>query len=1145
MTGTAIEAFIARWTAAEQAERTNAQPFLIDLCDLLGVDRPEPAKGGTGPYRFERHVTHHEADDRRTTRRIDLYKRDCFILEAKQGANVITQPELFFPGQGEATHRQMVRNSAGWAQHMLKAKGQAEGYVRDLPTDEASPPFLIICDVGFCFDIYADFSGTGRHYVQFPDRAGFRLYLTDLRRPEIRDRLIAIWNDPLSLDPARRRTEVTQDIAKYLALLVHALEKRHAPDAVAFFLMRCIFCMFAQSVNLLPDKATFTDVLLSCRGNPKRFVGLVGELWRQMNSGGFSAAAGAAVRRFNGGLFAAGSSGAEPLPVTEDEIDLLITAARRDWANVEPAIFGTLLENALTDRQRGELGAHFTPRAFVERLVLPTVMEPLRADWDGFKAASYNRLEAGDRDGAAKILRDFHDKLCAVRVLDPACGTGNFLYVTLEMMKRLEGEVLDALTNVRRSEDDRLAFAGASVDPHQFLGLEKNPRAVPVAELVLWIGYLQWHFRTMGAAPPAEPILKDFKNIRRGDALITYEREELLRDADGKLITHWDGRTFKPHPVTGADVPDEAARVEVVRLIKPKMAVWPEADFIVGNPPFIAGKDMRAELGEGYATALWKTYKKVPKSADIAMFFWWKAAQAVAGTKSVTRRFGFITSNSIRQTFCRRVIAEALTARRPLRLVFAIPDHPWSDGEGSAAVRIAMTVAEREVRGSDAAGLLQKVVSERASADGVPDVALSATSGIINPDLSIGIDPDRALPLRANEKLCSPGVKLHGAGFIVTSAQAAALGLGRVAGLERHIRPYLNGRDLTQRSRDMMVIDLFGLDESTARTRFTAAFQHVLLHVKPARDQNLRPSYRDYWWIFGEPRTDLRESTRGLTRYIATVETAKHRPFCFLPAAVLPDNMLVCIATGDAFHLGVLSSRFHVAWALAAGGTLEDRPRYNKTRCFDPFPFPVASASQRAKIAALAEELDALRRTRLDAHPQLTMTGLYNVLEKLRAEQPLTPAEQDIHDAGHVSILLHLHDALDIAVAEAYGWPHDLPAADIVARVVTLNLARQAEEAEGLVRWLRPEFQAPIEQRRAAQSVMAIDEESEAALPRWPAREPDRFVALRAALAALPGKPADLTRRFESANAAKVREMLETLAALGQARLGIDGRYYL
>ena len=399
--------------------------------------------------------------------------------------------------------------------------------------------------MGFCFDIYADFSGTGRHYAQFPDREGFRVYLADLRREEIRDRLVAIWQAPHTLDPARRRTEVTREIAEYLARLARALEARYAADSVAFFLMRCLFCMFAQSVGLLPERTTFTDLLARCRGTPEKFVGLVGELWRQMNTGGFSAAAEAVVRRFNGGLYA---GSAEPLKVTADEIDLLEIAARRDWANVEPAIFGTLLENALTVRQRGQLGAHFTPRAFVERLVLPTVMEPLRAEWDGYKAASYKCLEAGDREAAAAVLREFHARLCAVRVLDPACGTGNFLYVTMELMKRLEGEVLDALANLLPGEGDRLALTGASVDPHQFLGLEKNPRAVPVAELVLWIGFLQWHFRTMGAAPPAEPIMYDFHNIRHADALLIYDDEVLVRGTGGVPVTRWDGRTTKPHP---------------------------------------------------------------------------------------------------------------------------------------------------------------------------------------------------------------------------------------------------------------------------------------------------------------------------------------------------------------------------------------------------------------------------------------------------------------------------------------------------------------------------------------------------------------------------------------------------------------------
>ncbi len=1136
---TTIERFIARWNGAEQAERTNASPFLIELCNLLGVEQPAPARGGTGDYRFERSVTHRELGARETTRRIDLYKRACFILEAKQGANTAQPAPLFMP-HTETARRQAVRNSPGWMQHMLRAKGQAEGYVRDLPTDEPAPPFLIVCDVGFCFDVYADFSGTGRHYVQFPDRESFRIYLTDLPRPDIRERLAAIWQLPHSLDPARERAKVTQKVAAQLAELAKRLERRHQPDAVAAFLMRCLFCMFAQSVNLLPEPTSFTDVLRNCRGAPEKFVGLVGELWRTMNAGGFSAAAGAMVRRFNGGMYA---GGCEPLRVTPDEIGLLIEAAGRDWANVDPAIFGTLLEHALTSRERGRLGAHFTPRAFVERLVLPAVMEPLRAEWDGFKAASHARLEAGDREGAARLLRDFHARLCDVRVLDPACGTGNFLYVTMEMMKRLEGEVLDALASVAPGEGDRLALAGASVDPHQFLGLEKNPRAVPVAELVLWIGYLQWHFRTHGAVPPAEPILRDFRNIRHCDALLEADAEEPVRDRHGRLVTRWDGRSLKRHPVTGEDVPDEGARMEVTRLRRPRMAAWPDADFIVGNPPFIAGKDMRAELGEGYATALWATYKQVPSSADLAMFFWWRAAQALRRPEPVARRFGFITSNSVRQTFCRRVVAEAMAAPRPLRLVFAIPDHPWSDGAGSAAVRIAMTVAERAVRGGDDTGTLLRVTAERATAEGVPDVALSMTTAVINPDLSVGADPDQATPLRANENVSSPGMKLHGAGFIVTPTQADTLGLGRLPGLEQHLRPYLNGRDLTQRSRGVMVIDLFGLSESAARRRFPAVFQHVLSRVKPERDANARATYRENWWLFGEPRSVLREAVNGLSRYIATVETAKHRPFCFLPASVVPDNMLVCIASDDAFHLGVLSSRIHVAWALAAGGTLEDRPRYNKTRCFDPFPFPDATATLRHEIAAIAEELDALRRTRLDGDPHLTMTGLYNVLEKLRASQPLSAAERHTHDCGHVSILRRLHDELDAAVARAYGWPHDLPAAEIVARVVALNQARRAEEAAGFVRWLRPEFQARQERRQAVQAAMPVEQGEDATLPAWPTRDPERFVALRAVLATSPGKPADLSRRFARANPNKIRDMLQTLTALGQARRNGDGRY--
>lgn len=439
---------------------------------------------------------------------------------------------------------------------------------------------------------------------------------------------------------------------------------------------------------------------------------------------------------------------------------------------------------------------------------------------------------------------------------------------------------------------------------------------------------------------------------------------------------------------------------------------------------------------------------------------------------------------------------------------------------------------------------MQRVTEERPGSDDVPEVELNRTLGDINADLTIGAPPDAALPLRANEGLSSRGMALHGAGFIVSPEKACALGLGRVLGLEKHLRPYLNGRDLTQRSRGMMVIDLDGLSEQQVRRAFPDVYQHVLAHVKPERDQNNEPYRRENWWLFGRNNALLRSALRGLPRYIATVETAKHRVFCFLPATVLPDNMLVCIASDDALHLGVLSSRIHVAWALAAGGTLEDRPRYNKTRCFDPFPFPLASPAQRAAIAAIAEELDAHRRTRLDANPNLTITGLYNVLEKLRAGAPLTDAEREIHDQGHVSILRDLHDRLDREVAAAYGWRPDLSAPEIVARIVALNATRRAEEAGGVIHYLRPDFQAPGATTRAVQTALDVPEQETADTTPWPSHYPDQFITLRAALAHAPATPQDLTRRFPQAKRTKLKQMLETLVALGQAHRAQDGRYY-
>ena len=230
-------------------------------------------------------------------------------------------------------------------------------------------------------------------------------------------------------------------------------------------------------------------------------------------------------------------------------------------------------------------------------------MEPLRADWGNVQASALTLARDGKLAEARDAVRDFHRQLCEIRVLDPACGSGNFLYVALKLMKRLEGEVTALLAELGENQA-AFSLAGHTVDPHQFLGLEVNPWAAAVAELVLWIGYLQWHFRTHGTASPAEPVLRDFKNIKNRDPVLTWASRKPRLDAQGKPVTRWDGETTTRHPVMGEDVPDPAAGMQVYDYLKPAPATWPEADFIIGNPPFIRASRLRDAVGDGYAEAL-------------------------------------------------------------------------------------------------------------------------------------------------------------------------------------------------------------------------------------------------------------------------------------------------------------------------------------------------------------------------------------------------------------------------------------------------------------------------------------------------------------------------------------------------------------
>ncbi|HKJ75915.1 MAG TPA: DNA methyltransferase, partial [Gammaproteobacteria bacterium] len=794
----------------------------------------------------------------------------------------------------------------------------------------------------------------------------------------IRERLRLLWLEPDRLDASKHAARVTRAVSAKLAELARSLERDGLEvERVAHFLKRCLFTMFAEDVELLPEDS-FTTLLERLRENPEHFPDAMRALWQTMNTGGYEGQLMQRLQRFNGGLF----QDIDPIPLTAEQIGLLIQAARTDWRFVEPAIFGTLLERALDPRERHKLGAHYTPRAYVERLVMPTIIEPLREEWNTVQVAAEAWLQKDKPDKAVAELQNFHYKLCQTRILDPACGSGNFLYVSLEHLKRLEGEVLNL---IRDLSGGQAAFdtEGLTVDPHQFLGLEINPRAAAITEIVLWIGYLQWHYRLHGRLNLPEPILRDFHNIEHRDALIEYDAREPMCDEAGEPVIIWDGISFKESPVTGELVPDEAQRIPVYRYINPRRAEWPEAEFIVGNPPFIGASTMRRALGDGYVDAVRETFKGVvPDSADFVMYWWHIAAEKVR--KGAARRFGFITTNSLRQTFNRRVVEPHLNdSKKPLSLVFAIPDHPWVDSADGAAVRIAMTVGGP----GDQSGTVRQVISERETDDDARIVEMNNREGKLFADLAAGANVAGATALQANQFISSPGVKLHGAGFIVTPKQASELGLGSASELARVIRQYRNGRDLTQRPRGVMVIDLFGFGIHEVKDQFPTIYQWVLERVKPERDQNKRTSYRENWWVFGEARKDWRQMSQGLSRYIATVETTKHRVFQFLDADILPDNMLVNIALDRPNFLGVLSSRIHVVWALAAGGRLGmgNDARYNKTRCFETFPFPGLTNTQANTIADLAERIDAHRKRQQTEHPDVTLTGMYNVLEKLRS----------------------------------------------------------------------------------------------------------------------------------------------------------------
>lgn len=922
------------WSASTGNERAVFQSWLLGLCEALDVDPPVPP---TADYRFELPVHAVDREGRESTNFIDCWKAGHFAMEAKAQADGKNTDAL-----------------------LRKAYGQLRNYIAHVSGD--APPYLMAVDVPRTLIVWDRWSGA---YGDFA--AGRRIRLATLHeRPDDIALLRDIFEQPQVRDPRGRAQAVTKQIATGLAQLAARMEARGLEtEAVARFLMRCVFCCFAEDIGLLPSML-FRRTLETARasGDADHLARALTSLWETMDRGGMYGAE--LLHRFNGHFFKV----VESLPLQSDELVLLIEAAKHDWSRVEPSIFGTLLVRALDPEERHRLGAEYTPREFIERLVEPTVVEPIRERWTAVQAAvlqledewtkeeerkaaepkEFRKRKAKAKQfalpqpiaEAVKRLMAFHTWLRGLQFLDPACGSGNFLYVTMAAVKRIELEVLNEIHRLSRGQGELVLD---EVHPRQFHGIEVKRWAREIAELTLWIGYHQFWRETHGGRTPPDPILEDTGTIEHRDAVLVWDDRVRRPERDRP-----DPTPRLVHPVTGELVPDPEAKLPYWEYVNARPAEWPRADFIIGNPPYIGNKRMRDALGDGYVDALRGSYPDLPESIDFVMYWWHRAAVEVAERRTV--RAGLITTNSITQLFHQPIISAA--AARGAHVVWAAPDHPWEDGSDAAAVRVAMTVMAYD-----------PAQATRLEVDADGYITGQVTVQRLNADLTAHADVAgaAAVPLRSNVGLSTRGVTLVGSGFLLEAPEAAHL-LALDPAHASAIKPYRNGRDLALRPRDVFVIDFALKSEEEARA-LPVLYDIVRTRVKPDRDVMRRESRRRNWWRFGEPNPKLRALIRGLHRYITTPYVARQRFFTFLSADVVPDDKLIAIASDDPYVLGILSSCIHEQWADAAGTRLGvgNDSTYNNPRCFDAFPFPDQTLNGH-DIADLAE-----RRRHIDSPP--------------------------------------------------------------------------------------------------------------------------------------------------------------------------------
>jgi SAM-dependent methyltransferase len=747
------------------------------------------------------------------------------------------------------------------------------------------------------------------------------------------------------------RVKVSRAAADSVSSVFNSLIKRRVDRKLAQrFILQCVTALFAEDIDLLPH-GLFTGVLLDCKERRAHAYNELESLFRQMDNP-VQAQGGryVGVPYFNGGLF----SMVQPVDLRQPELDDLYNAAIENWSYVRPAIFGSLFEGSMDHEERHALGAHYTSELDILKVVLPTVVEPWR-----------KRIDAAN---TAAQLTALYTGLLTFKVLDPACGSGNFLYVAYREMKRLELAIVTRLYQEFGIKAPVIETTESHVTARQFYGIDLKPFAVELARLTLMLG--------------RKLALDEYADyLERNDIRPTFALEE-------------------PLPLDTLDAN--------IRCDDALFCEWPTVDAIIGNPPYQSKNKMQQELGVDYVQKLRARYTEVPGRADYCVY-WFRRAHDEIKTGG---RVGLVGTNTIRQNYSREGGLDYVVANGGT-ITDAVSTQVWS---GDAAVHVSIV---NWIKGS--AGGPKKLRFQ--VGDGPESPFDEHEVEAINSSLSKVVDVAGAQSLACNTavKTCFQG-QTHGhEGFLVDAVQAQEI-LKKEPKSAEILFPFLIGDELigargSQATR--YVIDFHPrdvIDSSAYKILFERVEKTVLptrteaaraeeernaeaLEVNPkAKVNHHHRNFLNHWWHLSYPRSDLIKVLSALPRYIACARVTKRPIFEVIDSRVRPNDMVVVFTFPDDYSFGLLQSGLHWAWFTARCSTLTERFRYTSDTVYYSFPWPQKPAEK--AILAVADAAVALRGLRSEIMDKRgwSLRDLYRMLEK-PGENPLRTAQATLDDA--------------------------------------------------------------------------------------------------------------------------------------------------